>query len=249
VEFEWTTALLEAVNFLVLVWLLKRFLYRPILAVVDRRRAESEKVLVDAEARRREAEALKTEYEARLTEAARQRDLALARLDEEIAAERTRRLDAVIAEADADRQRRQTLAARDAGEREAALERQAMAVAARFAGRLLDRLAGPELEAKLVDLMLDDLAAATPDRLEIMRAALQEAGANVDVASAHPLDDARRSAIATALAGIAGRPLQPAFRQDSALTAGLRISAGSWVLMANLRDELAFFSEPVEHGG
>jgi F-type H+-transporting ATPase subunit b len=248
VEFDWTTAILEAVNFLVLVWLLKRFFYRPVLAVIEKRRAESERVLVDADARRHEAETLKADYESRLEEAARRRDLALARLDEEIAAERARRLEAIRAEADAEHERRQMLAARDAGEQQAALERQAVTIATRFAGRLFDRLAGPELEAKLVDLALDDLATASAERLDVMRAALRDADAGIDVASAHPLDAARRAAVTAALAGIAGRPLQPAFREDATLKAGLRITAGSWVLKANLRDELGFFAGPIEHG-
>lgn len=247
-EFDWTTAILEAVNFLVLVWLLKHFFYRPVLAAVERRRAESDKMLADAEARRREAETLKGEYESRLGDAGRQRDLALARLDEEIAAERMRRLEAVKADADADAQRRHMLAARDAGEHEAALERQALAVAARFTGRLLERLAGPELEARLIDLALDDLAATSAERLDVIREALRESGTSIDVVTAYELDAARRTAIATALAGIAGQPLAPAFRQDSALKAGLRVTAGAWVLMANLRDELGFFSGSPERG-
>lgn len=247
-EFDWTTAILEAVNFLVLVWLLKRFFYRPVLAVIEKRRAESEQILADAEARRQEAEALKAEYASRLGDAARQRDLALERLELEMATERARRLEAVKTEAEAECRRRQLLEARDAGEREAALERRAVDVAARFAGRLLDRLSGPELEARLVDLALEELSTAGEERLAVIREALREAGTSVDVVTAHPLDAARRDALAAALARIAGAALAPAFRQDAALKAGLRVTAGSWVLMANLRDELGFFSEPVEHG-
>ena len=42
---------LEIINFLVLVWILKRFLYKPVLDVIARRRAGIEKTLADAEAR------------------------------------------------------------------------------------------------------------------------------------------------------------------------------------------------------
>jgi F-type H+-transporting ATPase subunit b len=248
VEFDWMTAVLEALNFLVLVWLLKRFFYRPVLAVIEKRRADSERILTDAEARRRDAESLKAEYESRLGDAGRQRDLALARLDEEIAAERTHRLDAVKAEADADRQRRLVLAAREASEHEKALERQAVAIGARFASRLLDRLAGPELETKLVDLALEELATAAPEKLSVIGAALREPEASVEVVTAHPLDAARRAALAAALGSLAGRALEPAFREDAALKSGLSVTAGSWVLMANLRDELDFFTEPIDRG-
>ncbi len=38
-ELNWSTLLLEIVNFLVLVWILKRFLYRPVLQVIEERRS------------------------------------------------------------------------------------------------------------------------------------------------------------------------------------------------------------------
>ena len=65
-EFDWTTFVLEALNFLVLVWLLKRFFYQPVLAEIEARRDATAKTIADAETVRREAEALKSEYQAHL---------------------------------------------------------------------------------------------------------------------------------------------------------------------------------------
>jgi F-type H+-transporting ATPase subunit b len=42
-HFDWSTLALQTANFAVLVWLLHRFLYRPVLRMVDARRAEIEK--------------------------------------------------------------------------------------------------------------------------------------------------------------------------------------------------------------
>jgi F-type H+-transporting ATPase subunit b len=42
-HFDWSTLALQTVNFAVLVWLLHRFLYQPVLRMVDARRAEIEK--------------------------------------------------------------------------------------------------------------------------------------------------------------------------------------------------------------
>lgn len=243
------TAVLEVLNFLVLVWLLKRFFYRPVLAVIEKRRADSEGIIAEAETRHREAEALKGEYEQRLADAGRERDLAMARLEEEVAGERARRLGAVAAEVDTDRQRRQMLAARETEEREAALEREAVTIAVRFATRFLDRLAGPELEAKLVDLALDELVTQAPEKLAALSAALREAGVGVKVVTAFPLGTTRRAALKAVLDKLAGRALEPAFSEDATLKSGLCLMAGSWVLMANLRDELSFFTGTPEHGG
>lgn len=249
-QIDWTTLALEAVNFLVLVWLLERFLYRPILAVVEARKAATTKAIADAEALRREAEALQREYHERLRELDAERAAGKARIDEEIAAERAKRFAALEAELAAERRRRETLEARERSEREAALERQAAQLAGRFASRLLERLAGPELNAMLADLALRDLEVLSGAGLEALRAALRDPGVAVKVVSAWPLDEARCAAFTRALSQLAGRVPSIEFADDAVLKAGVCIMAGAWVLMANLGDELGFFfSGSLEHGG
>ena len=54
-ELDWSTFLLEIINFLILVWILKRFLYRPVLEVITRRREQVEKTLHEAHSLRAEA--------------------------------------------------------------------------------------------------------------------------------------------------------------------------------------------------
>jgi len=242
-EFDLTTFALEVLNFLVLVWLLKHFFYRPVLEVIEKRQAGTAKTIADAETVQCEAEGLKSEYTARLEEVDKDRAAAKAQLDEDIAAERARRLTIMQAEVDADRQRRQMLEARERGEREAALERAALTIAARFASRFLDRLAGPELEAKLIELALSELAAMAPEQVD----ALRDARVSIQVVSAYPLDEAQRAAFTLSLGRLAGRALTPEFSVDAMLKAGVCIMVGSWVLMANLRDELGFFSGSFDH--
>ena len=67
-ELSWPTFILEIVHFLVLVWILKRFLYKPILQAIGQRKALIEKNLADAEARQSEAEALEQQFQKRLTD-------------------------------------------------------------------------------------------------------------------------------------------------------------------------------------
>lgn len=248
-EFDWTTFVLEVLNFLVLVWLLKRFFYRPVLAVIEARRAECTKTITDAEAVRLEAEELKSQYLAHLAEKDKERAEAKARLDEEISGQRLQRLAVLDVEIGEERQRREALETRERSERERALERKAMAITARFATRFMDRLAGPELEAGLADLTLSELGALAPDTVGTVRLALQEHGETVKVTTAYPLDEVRRTAFTQALGLLAGRTVEPEFSEDATLKAGVCIIAGAWVLMANLRDELNFFTGTFNHDG
>jgi F-type H+-transporting ATPase subunit b len=47
-HFDWSTFALQTVNFAILVWLLHRFLYRPVLRLIDARRAEIDKQYAEA---------------------------------------------------------------------------------------------------------------------------------------------------------------------------------------------------------
>jgi F-type H+-transporting ATPase subunit b len=66
VEFSWTTFVLEIINFLVLIWILKRFLFKPVKAVVSQRQADIDKQLLESQRLNDESAALKDEYENRL---------------------------------------------------------------------------------------------------------------------------------------------------------------------------------------
>ncbi len=52
---DWFTVVAQALNFLILVWLLKRFLYKPILDALDAREKRIAGKLADADAKQLEA--------------------------------------------------------------------------------------------------------------------------------------------------------------------------------------------------
>jgi F-type H+-transporting ATPase subunit b len=76
-QFDWWTLALQTVNFAVLVWLLHRFLYKPVLRMVDARRAEVEKQYGDAHAAEAKAKAALAEIEAERAGIAAERAAAL----------------------------------------------------------------------------------------------------------------------------------------------------------------------------
>lgn len=247
-DFDWTTFFLEIINFLVLVWILKRFLYHPILGVVARRRAGIEKAMADA--RRIEAEAgeLKQQSQRELAQWKEDKEAAQAHLREELAAERERlmaELEIAVAE---ERERRRVLEERQQADFKRAVEEHGIAQGAAFAARLLSRVATPELEARLYALLLEDLRGL---RAEDKRAVADAAapGLQLKVQSAFALDAARRAELAQALAEVAGKVLPVEYVENPELLAGFQVSIGPWILHANLRDELKFFSGALRHAG
>jgi F-type H+-transporting ATPase subunit b len=242
-ELSWSTFLLEMVNFLVLVWLLKRFLYKPVQDAIARRRETIEQTLEGARAERRTGEALQTRYQNRLADWERERETARNALHAELEAERHRRLEALEAELEQGRDRTRVLAQRERREMGRRLEGEALALGARFASRLLSRLAGPALESRLVEMALQDLEALPDGQRQTLRRAWDNGDGPVQVTSTYPLQQGPRQALEGALAKLVGAPVTCSYRQDPALIGGLRLRLSAWVLHANLQDELRSFAE------
>lgn len=246
-EWDWTTFLLEIVNVLVLVWLLKRFLYRPVMTVVEERQAAIAKTLADAHRLQSEGKTLRDRYEQRLVEWEKEKEEVRARLQEEIADERKRRLATLQAEIEQEREHASSRERHRSKEVVRQAEATAVLHGTQFAAALLSRIGGPELEAKLVDAALDDLANLPPNHVEAVRATLP-ATAQGRITTAFPLESSRRSRVVKQVEELFDRTVAWEFIEDPELMAGLRVSLGGWVLRGNLRDELKFFAESEANG-
>jgi len=246
-NFDWTTFVLEVINFLILVWLLKRFLYRPVLDAIARRQAAVAATLADAATMRVEAQRLQTEYVGRQDDWERERGRLRQVLDDELDALRVDRLAALAQEVESERKRNEAAREHERGVAQRELEMRALGQANAFAARLLERFAGSELDARIVDMLLADLEALPAARRDALKEALAHV-AQIDVCSARALDPDLQQRIEAMIAAFAGRSLKAMYTIDPALLAGLRLRAGAWELSADLSGELAAFSELAEHG-
>lgn len=61
-QINWFTVIAQVINFLILVWLLKRFLYKPVLKAIDEREKKISTQLKDAEAKKAEAKKEQDEF-------------------------------------------------------------------------------------------------------------------------------------------------------------------------------------------
>jgi F-type H+-transporting ATPase subunit b len=240
---DWSTFVLEIVNFLVLVWILQRFLYRPVLAVIERRRAGIEKTLAEAKAREDAARELELRYQGRVDAWEKERETARHALAQELEAERSRRLRELGAALAAEREKAGAAEVMRLSEARQKIERAAADNGARFAARLLRDVAGPDMESRLVDRAVAALAALPEERVAALRGGWGTAADSLSVTTAYPLDEPRRKLVETALTRLAGTAVPVRLAQDPDLIAGIRVVFGAWTLGANIRDELDGFAE------
>ena len=243
-DFDGTTFALEIINFLVLVWLLQHFLYKPVRIAIAERQARIEKSLADALATRSEAEALKHQYDNRTAEWEQEKAQARQELQQEMEAERARLMTALQASLDEERNKLRAVEQRHNLEQRHRLEEDARAEGGRFVACLLSRLASADLEERIRRLLLEDMPQLPDQQLLALRTTGQTEV--VKITSAYPLDESQRAGLNEALGRLADNPAACTFEQDPTLVAGLRVSFGPWMLRSSLLDELNFFTE-VQH--
>lgn len=242
-ELDWTTFALEILNFLVLVWILTRLLYRPVMKTIAERKAEVQNTLSEADRLRKEAQALQEQYEHRQADWRQEAERVRSRMLEEVSAERARLMADLQVSLQQERDKARALEERRLSDLQRQVEEAAVTQGGEFAAKLLARLASPDLEAKLVDVVIEDLRRLPEERREAIRTAYAKGGSAIVATSAHVLDQSHRDALAEAIHSLLGHPVSFEWREDPSVLAGVRLSLGPWMLGANLQDELRFFSD------
>ncbi len=220
---DWFTVGAQVLNFLVLLVLLKRFLYGPIVKAMDAREREVAGRIQDAEALGDEArqEADRLADDRRRLEDASATLLAQARTE----AEETRRRLVETAHAEATRARQTWVEAleREKASFVRALSQLAGTEALRVAARTLQDLSDTDLNARVVEIFLTRLREAIVGE-GLSSEDLRE-DSTIRVASSHPLPDATRGRITACLAQDLGLELPVRFEVDRSMILGLRVTA------------------------
>ncbi|RJR35396.1 MAG: F0F1 ATP synthase subunit B [Deltaproteobacteria bacterium] len=223
---DWFTVAAQVVNFLILVALLKRFLYRPIIEAMDAREARIAARLAEAEKNRKAAE---TEHAAVLQE---RRDLEdrrqelLAQAEKEVEAHKQDLIGKLHREIEDLRARWNAALARERDLFFQDLRRRLVAQVAAVSRRAFRDLAGLDLEQRLLEVFLQrltNLEAAA--RIEFVDAA-KEAGGNVLITTAFEMPAAMQTRITQALQELAGETLTPRFESNPEAASGIEVKAG-----------------------
>lgn len=221
-SFDWFTLAAQLVNFALLLVLLRVFLYRPVMDLMERRQEQLTRAWSDAHA----AEAAAREESARLTaaraELVNQRDQRLVEVEAEVAALRERLLGEARRAAQDERDRQATTLAR---EREALVNRLLEEGARTFIAELNDSL------AELADAGLEEQAARLfvsrlRDLPEHDRQRLRATDAQPVVTTAFPPSPEVRQLLGDAAARLTGADREPRFEQDGSLLFGAALEAG-----------------------
>ncbi len=214
---DWLTVAAQVVNFLVLVYLLKRFLYTPVIQAMDRREGRIRDRLEKAQQREDEAQSRAQSYEEAQAELEAAREHALESAREAADSLRQRLMDeAREAVANRRAQWRESLQAEQARMNQA-LQAQAAEAVVAITRRALNDLAGRSLESAVFDRFLEALEAADADSWQT----LAQAEAGLQLRSSFPLDDSMRTRFADWLGRQLDHPPNVDYVHDKEIVCGL----------------------------
>jgi len=151
------TVIAQVVNFLVLVWLLRRFLYSPILQAIDAREKGIAAKLADAESKMAEAQKERDEFKHKNDDIDAQRITLLTKATDDAKAERQRLMDQARKSADELTAKRQETLANEAQSLNLAIGRRAQTEVFAIVRKTLADLSSSSLEQHIAEVFTNRL--------------------------------------------------------------------------------------------
>ena len=241
---DWWTLGFQAVNVLILVWLLGRFLWKPVAAVIAERQSQIADTIKAADAKRAEAEAALRANAATRANFEKERQDILAAARQSADSEREALLAAGRTEATAARSAAEAALAAEQAAAQAAWQERASRLAVEVARRLLQRLDQPSVRAAFLADLCTTIGAMPVGE----RDALVDHAHPLALVSAATLSPAEAEVARTQLAAALGQPTEVTFSADPALVAGLELHGRHTVIGNSWRRDLDRILGELTHG-
>lgn len=241
---DWFTVGAQLLNFIVLVWLMKRFLYKPVLDAIAAREQKIAAELADAAAMKVEAQREREEFQKKNQAFDEQRAELLRQATDEANVERERLQGIAREAADAASAQRAKALQSDVQHLHAEIARQAQQRVFDISRRVLDDLAAISLEERACAVFVARLRAMEGPALAALSAALETVSDTQPAVlrSAFDLPALQGAAIQATLDGLLGRPIPLEFETAPELVCGIELRAQgqkfAWSI-ADYLDELA----------
>ncbi|MCL4176976.1 MAG: F0F1 ATP synthase subunit delta [Verrucomicrobia bacterium] len=242
---DWFTVGAQALNFLILVWLMKRFLYKPILNAIDAREKRIARQLADAKAKQAEAEKQRDTFQQKNDEFDQQHAARLRQATEEANAERERLLDEARKAAEAWSARRQESLASDARNLNQAITRRAQEEVFAIARKALTDLATTSLEERMSVVFTRRLRELSGEAKSVLARALETAAEPARVRSAFDLPTEQRAAIQNALNETCSAEVRVRFETAPDLVSGIELTSNGQKVAWSIADYLASLEQGV----
>jgi F-type H+-transporting ATPase subunit b len=236
-QIDWWTLAFQTVNVLVLIWILGRFLFRPVADIVIKRQEGANKLLADASAARQQAAEARADANKMRAEVGAERDRLIAEARKSAQKEKENLL--ALASQDIAKLRSEAKAAiaQDQIAAEQAIIARAGELSVEIAQRLLGRFPSEIAQSAFLDGLCRKVRALPSEERESFAAATAADHA-IEIVTASPLSKEATAQIRGALKAAFGTELPFKFRADASLIAGIELHSPHAVVRNSWRADL-----------
>ena len=242
---DWFTVGAQALNFVILVWLMKRFLYKPVLDAIDAREKRIAAAIADADQKQAEATKEREEFQHKNEEFDQQRAARVTQSTEEANAERQRLLDDARQAADALSAKRMEMLRRDVRTLNQALGRRTQQEVLAIARQALSDLASTSLEAQMTDVFTRRLREMDGQAKTALGDSLASASDPATLRSAFDLPDEQRAGIQRALDDAFSADVRVRFETAPDLVSGIELTTNGHKVSWSIAEYLASLEKAI----
>ena len=235
----------QVFNFLILVWLMKRFLYQPILDAIDAREQRIAAELADAAAKQVEAQQEREAFQRKNAEFDQQCALLMNQATNAARIERERLLDEARQAALTLRTKQQDALRNEARHLDQALRDRTQQEVFAIARRALTDLAGTPLEERMVAVFADRLRDLDAVEKERLTSALNASPSPVRVRTTFDLPPAQRLATEAVIKATLGVETPVQFTTTPDLISGIELTTNGQKVAWSIADYLASLEKGV----
>ena len=243
---DWFTVGAQALNFIILVWLLKHFLYKPIITAIDVREKRTAMELADAARQKSEAQRAREEFEDKNKRFDEERDALMAKTVLEVRVERERLLDDARKIANELLIKQKTVVHDSAVALADQLKRLVAMEVFDVARKALTDLASADLEERLGDVFARRLRQLKPEAKASLGAVLKTPNATAIVRSRFDLGPKVHATIRNALNETFAADIGVSFETAPDSLCGIDLTVSGQRLSWNIEEYLKVLEEKVD---
>ncbi|MGB9927585.1 MAG: F0F1 ATP synthase subunit B [Methanosarcina sp.] len=250
---DWFTIIAQALNFLILAWLLKRFLYRPVLNALDEREKLIASELADAAEKEAEAQKEREELKRKNEEIDQQRIALLNKAREEANLERSRLLEAARKAATDLNLKLQENLRNDRRSLNQAIRKRTQQEIFAISRKALAELADSSLEERMVRKFIQKLQRLSKEeKAQLLSGfnssfnSLSTSSNTALIRSAFELPDSQRTDFEKIIKETFGKEVQTKFETSADLVSGIELILNGQKMAWSIEDYLAALEKSID---
>lgn len=241
---DWFTVIAQALNFLILVWLMKKFLYKPILDAIEAREKKIANEIANANKKKEEAEKESEKFKRKNEEFDKERAELIIQAQNEAKAEAKRLKEDAKEDADISSAKRKESLRNEIKNLDQAISNRVQEEVLSITKKVLTDLSGISLEEHMVTVFIQKLKElSTEAKQDLIRTIEMSTTKLILINTAFDLDTEKRSAIEKAVKESVPIETKLQFKTKAELISGIELSIDGQKIAWSIGEHLSSLQE------